>query len=346
MSTEVAGLSGGNPLYTVLLGEHLATNGARRAAPLDRRQLPAAGSRRCRRRRRRGPRARRAPRPARVDLLDGGLPGRSTSSAALLTAERAGLITGPADAMQFVHPLLPDGARSSGSARWAATASTAAWPPSPTAPSGAPSTWLRRRRSPTPHVAAALEAGRRRARWPRGARIEAGQRFERAGELTPAPTTSRPAGAGRWPPPTPTSAAATWSGRRAQAAIAVELAAGPVELAMAGGVHGPGGGQPRRPAPGPRLRHATCSACSRASRACRSFLTRARVRIEQTFDLAGRARHRRGGHRPRCAAAGDQRGAEVASVVAENCRFVLGLPDRSAGRLGAGDGRRRPDGLH
>ncbi|MET0459976.1 MAG: LuxR C-terminal-related transcriptional regulator [Ilumatobacteraceae bacterium] len=316
---EVAGLSRGNPLYTVLLGEHLAA--------LGRAELPRSIVGSYLRRLETLPpdaievleHAALLGRPD-VDVLTAACPSIDVP-AALLAAERAGLITGPADAMRFVHPLLPTalGERlgTLGRDRIHRRLATSADGPERRAVHLAAATT-----APDEHVAAALEAAAQGA-LARGARIEAGQRFERAGALTP------PAGlAARWGRALAAADAYLGGGdlERAarQAAIAVELAAGPVELAMAGGVMvqviaGRDGLHPAHDYVTDLLR------LLEGQSFLRSFLNRARVRIEQAFDLEAALEHAEAGRAELCAA-GDPRGADVASVVAENCRFVLGLP--------------------
>ena len=320
MLADVTGLSRGNPLYTVLLGDHLAANG--------RVELPRSIVGSYLRRLETLP-------PDAVEVLEHaallGRPDAATLAAAcptidvpaaLLAAERAGLITGPAEAMQFVHPLLPTalGERlgALGRNRIHRCLALVADGPERRAVHLAAATT-----EPDEAVAAAVEAAGRGTRWLVGRGIEAGQRFERAGALTPA--AESPARGGR-----ALAAADAYVGggdlERAsdQASIAVEQAAGPVELAMAGGIMvqviaSRDGLHPAHDYVTDLLRRLEGQSF------LRSFLNRARVRIEQAFDLQAAHDNAEAGQ-AELEAAGDIRGAEVASVVADNCRFLLGLP--------------------
>ena len=279
MLADVTGLSRGNPLYTVLLGDHLAANG--------RVELPRSIVGSYLRRLETLP-------PDAVEVLEHaallGRPDAATLAAAcptidvpaaLLAAERAGLITGPAEAMQFVHPLLPTalGERlgALGRNRIHCCLALVADGPERRAVHLAAATT-----EPDEAVAAAVEAAGRGA-LARGARIEAGQRFERAGALTPA--AESPA---RWGRALAAADAYVGGGdlERAsdQASIAVEQAAGPVELAMAGGIMvqviaSRDGLHPAHDYVTDLLRRLEGQSF------LRSFLNRARVRIEQAFDL-------------------------------------------------------------
>lgn len=319
MVSTVTGLAAGNPLYTVLLGEHLATN--------DRTELPRSIIGSYLRQLETLP-------PDVVDVLEhAALLGRPEPetlaaacpdldvAAALLAAERAGLITGPADAIRFVHPLLPTALTERlgalGRDRIHRCLAAVVEDSDRRAVHLAAATT-----GPDASVADALETAAHGALG-RGARIEAGQRFERAGQLTPADDV-----AGRWRRALLAADAYVGGGDLEQASreatTAVELASNPAELALAGGV------MVQVVANRDGLHPAHDYVTGVLDRLegqpfLRSFLTRARVRIEQTFDLAAALASAEAGA-AELAASGDGRGAEIASVVAENCRFVLGLP--------------------
>ena len=318
---RVTRLSGGNPLSVTLLAEHLRDGGAVDTLPRS-----IAGSY--------------------AELLDAlapptlgvlehaavlGRPDRTILEAAcerydvleeLHTAQRHGLVTGRADELEFVHPLLPATllerlgplGRERIHRRLAAVVSD---PELGAVHLAAAAT------KPDAAIADALEFSAGAGALARGARIEAGRRFERAEELTP-----RRQVEARWRRALAAADAYLGGGdperATAQATIAAALAEGEVQVAMAGGV------LVQVVASRDGLHPAHDLVCDLLDRleghpVLQSFLARARVRIEQTFDVDA-ALGTALASQAALEAVGEQRLAEQLSVVADNCRFVLGRP--------------------
>ena len=230
-------------------------------------------------------------------------------------------MTGRSDALQFVHPLVPAALLERlgrlGQDRIHRTLALVVDDPELCAVHLAAAAT-----TPDAPVADALEQAAHGA-LARGARIEAGQRFERSAELTP-----QDAVHDRWRRALAAGDAFLGGGDLERAAhhasVADALADGHVETALAGGL------LVQVVANRDGLHPAHDLVCDLLDRlegqpVLRSFLARARARIEQTFDLEA-ALETAISSQAELLAAGEQRAAELASVIAENCRFVLGLP--------------------